>query len=201
MLELHTWGTTNGRRPIIMLEETGLAYKLIPVDIKSGANKSPEHLAISPYGKIPALVDTDAGGKRASVFESTAIVQYLGEKTGKLIGSTPAGRADVTKWFIFGVANILPTFATMRTHKDLEEVAVKLLDVQEKQLANSEYLAGGLFDRGPHPDHAPGPVRRPRVDEDAAQRQALDRCVEEPSLRQEGAGDEDRVRVGCQGMA
>ncbi|CAN0016779.1 unnamed protein product [Phaeothamnion confervicola] len=142
MLELHTWGTTNGRRPIIMLEETGLAYKLIPVDIKSGANKSPEHLAISPYGKIPALVDTDAGGKRASVFESTAIVQYLGEKTGKLIGSTPAGRADVTKWFIFGVANILPTFATMRTHKDLEEVAVKLLDVQEKQLANSEYLAG-----------------------------------------------------------
>jgi glutathione S-transferase len=62
--------------------------------------------------------------------------------TGKLIGSNPVERADVTKWFIFGVANILPTFATMRTHKDLEEVAVKLLDVQEAQLAKTEYLAG-----------------------------------------------------------
>lgn len=142
MLELHTWGTTNGRRPIIMLEETGLPYKLIPVDIKSGANKTPEHLAISPFGKIPALVDTDAGGKRASLFESTAIVHYLAEKSGKLFGSSPVEHADVTKWFIFGVANILPTFATMRTHKDLEEVAVKLLDVQEGQLAKTEYLAG-----------------------------------------------------------
>ncbi len=142
MLELHTWGTTNGRRPIIMLEELGLPYKLIPVDIKSGANKTAEHLAISPYGKIPALVDTDADGQRATLFESTAIVRYLGEKTGKLIGTTAVERADVLKWFIFGVANILPTFATMRTHKDLEEIAVKLLDVQEKQLAENEYLAG-----------------------------------------------------------
>ena len=142
MLELHTWGTTNGRRPIIMLEELGLPYKLIPVDIKSGANKTAEHLAISPYGKIPALVDTDADGQRATLFESTAIVRYLGEKTGKLIGTTAVERADVLKWFIFGVANILPTFATMRTHKDLEEIAVKLLDVQEKQLAENESLAG-----------------------------------------------------------
>ena len=142
MIELYTWGTTNGRRPIIMLEEIGMPYKLVPIDIKSGANKTPEHLAISPYGKIPALVDTDAGGKRVSLFESTAIVLYLGEKTGKLIGSSPVEHADVLKWFIFGVANILPTFATMRQHKELEEVAVKLLDVQESQLAKTEFLAG-----------------------------------------------------------
>ncbi len=146
MLELHTWGTTNGRRPIIMLEETGLAYKLVPIDIRAGANKTPEHLAISPYGKIPALIDWDAdgrsGGQRVSLFESTAIVRYLGEKTGKLIGSTPVEKADVLKWFIFGVANILPTFATMRQHAELEAVAVKLLDVQEAQLAKQEYLAG-----------------------------------------------------------
>ena len=142
MIELHTWGTTNGRRPIIMLEELGMPYKLVPVDIKSGANKTPEHLAIRPYGKIPALVDTDAGGKRASLFESTAMLLYLAEKTGKLAGTTPVERADVTKWFIFGVANILPTFATMRQHKELEEVAVKQLDVLESRLGESDYLAG-----------------------------------------------------------
>lgn len=142
MIELHTWGTTNGRRPIIMLEEIGLPYKLVAVDIKSGANKTPDHLAISPYGKIPALVDSDAGGKRATLFESTAILLYLAEKSGKLAGATPVERADVTKWFMFGVANILPTFATMRQHKELEPIAVKQLDVMEGQLAKHEFLAG-----------------------------------------------------------
>jgi GST-like protein len=142
MIELYTWGTTNGRRPIIMLEEIGMPYKLIPIDIRAGANKTPEHMAISPFGKIPAMIDTDAGGKRVSMFESTAIVLYLAEKSGKLLGSNPVERADIQKWFIFGVANILPMFATMRQHKELEEVAIKLLDVQEGQLAKTEYLAG-----------------------------------------------------------
>lgn len=143
MLELHTWGTTNGRRPIIMLEETGLPYKLVPIDIHKGANKTLEHLAISPFGKIPALVDTDGpGGRNVSLFESTAILLYLADKTGKLAGSTPAKRVDVQKWFMFGVANVLPTFAIMRQHKELEEVAVKQLDVMEAQLGKGEYLAG-----------------------------------------------------------
>ena len=144
MIELYTWGTTNGRRPIVMLEETGTPYKLIPTDITKGANKTPEHLAISPFGKIPAMVDEDAGGtgKRATLFESTAMLLYLGEKTGKLIGTNVVEKADVTKWFIFGVANTLPTFAIMRQHKELEAIAVKLLDVMEGQLAKTDHLAG-----------------------------------------------------------
>lgn len=143
MLELYTWGTTNGRRPIIMLEDSGLPYKLVPVDIQNGANRTPEHLAISPYGKIPALVDTAGpGGERVSLFESTAILLYLAEKSGKFGGSTPARRADVQKWLIFSVANVLPTFAIMRQHKELEATAVKLLDVLEQQLSGRDYLAG-----------------------------------------------------------
>src|SRR5262249_25394299 len=123
MIELYTWGTTNGRRPIIMLEETGLPYKLIPVDIQKGGNKTPQHLAISPDGKIPAMIDTEGpGGEKVSLFESTAILLYLADKSGKLAGSSPASRVDVYKWLMFHVANTLPTFAIMRQHKELEEV-------------------------------------------------------------------------------
>lgn len=142
MIELYTWGTTNGRRPIIMLEETGLPYKLIPVNIRSGEQKTPAHVAISPYAKIPAMIDTDAGGTRATLFESTAMLLHLADKSGKFAGANPSERADVYKWFIFGVANTLPTFAIMRQHKELEEVAVKILDVLETRLAQSEFLAG-----------------------------------------------------------
>ncbi len=142
MIELHTWGTTNGRRPIIMLEEAGIPYKLVPVDIRSGANKTPTHLRISPYGKIPALVDTDGpGGEKVHIFESTAILLYLAEKSGKFYGSSPAKRAKVQKWLIFSVANVLPIFSIMREHKELEATAVKLLDVLEGQLSRHDYIA------------------------------------------------------------
>jgi GST-like protein len=143
MLELYTWGTTNGRRPIIMLEEAGLPYKIIPVDIQNGANKTPQHLALSPLGKIPALVDTEGpGGQKVTMFESTAILLYLAEKSGKFYGPSPAKRAKVQKWLIFSIANVLPTFAIMRQHKELEETAVKLLDVLENQLSRNDFLAG-----------------------------------------------------------
>jgi GST-like protein len=143
MLELFAWGTTNGRRPIIMLEETGLSYKLTPVNIQAGANKEKSYIEISPYQKIPSMIDTEGpGGQKATLFESTAILLYLGEKTGKFIGSTPAKKVDVTKWLMFNVANVLPTFAIMRQHKELEPTAEKLLDVFETQLGKTEYLAG-----------------------------------------------------------
>lgn len=142
MIELHTWGTTNGRRPIIMLEEADIPYKLVPVDIRSGANKTPAHLTISPYGKIPALVDTDGpGGEKVHMFESSAILLYLAEKSGKFYGSTPAKRTKVQKWLMFVVASVLPIFSIMRDHKELEPTAVKMLDVLEAQLSRHDYLA------------------------------------------------------------
>jgi GST-like protein len=143
MIELFAWGTTNGRRPIIMLEETGLPYKLTPINIREGANKEKSYVEISPYQKIPSMIDTDGpGGEKVTLFESTAILLYLGEKTGRFIGSSPAKKADVIKWLMFSVANVLPTFSIMRQHKELEPTAEKLLDVFEAQLGKSEYLAG-----------------------------------------------------------
>ncbi len=79
-----------------------------------------------------------------SLFESTAILLYLGQKTGKFMGTTPVEKADVTKWFIFGVANTLPMFATMRQHKELETVAQAILDTMEGQLAKNQFLAGNF---------------------------------------------------------
>ena len=101
-IELHTWNTPNGRKISVALEEMGLPYKVIPVNIGKGEQMAPAFLAISPNNKIPAIVDPDGpGGKRVSVFESGAILLYLGEKTGKflpkpLIERIPvSGMADV----------------------------------------------------------------------------------------------------------
>lgn len=143
MIELYAWGTTNGRRPLIMLEEAQIPYKLIVTNIRSGANKAPEYLKISPFGKIPSMVDPEGpGGARITLFESTAILLYLAEKTGKFLGDKPAQKPDVIKWLQFGAATVLPLFQLMREYKELEAIAGKPLDVIEKQLASSEYLAG-----------------------------------------------------------
>ena len=143
MIELYTWGTTNGRRPIIMLEEAGIPYKIKPIDIKNGANKDKAYVALSPFQKIPAMVDDDGpGGERISLFESVAMLLYLADKSGRFIGATPARRADVYKWLIFQSVNVLPVFSIMREHKELEALAVKQLDVMEGQLAQTPFLAG-----------------------------------------------------------
>lgn len=143
MIELYAWGTTNGRRPLVMLEEAQIPYKLIPTDIRAGANKTPEYLKISPFGKIPSLVDTEGpGGARVSLFESTAILLYLAEKSGKFLGDTPAQKADVYKWLQFGTATVLPLFQLMRNYPVLEADGGKPLDVIEKQLGSSKFLAG-----------------------------------------------------------
>lgn len=143
MIELYAWGTTNGRRPLVMLEEAQIPYKLIQTDIRSGANKTPEYLKISPFGKIPSMVDTEGpGGARVSLFESTAILLYLAEKSGKFLGDTPPQKADVYKWLQFATATVLPLFQLMRNYAVLEAEAGKPLDVIEKQLSGSQFLAG-----------------------------------------------------------
>src|SRR5262245_42244281 len=83
-IDLYYWPTPNGWKITIMLEECGLAYTMIPVDISKGDQFKPQFLAISPNNRMPAIVDYDGpGGKPISIFESGAILQYLGCKTGK----------------------------------------------------------------------------------------------------------------------
>ena len=94
-IELHTWGTPNGRKVSIMLEECGLPYSVHKVDISKGEQHKPEFLRISPNNRIPAIVDPDGpGGKPISLFESGAILIYLAEKTAS---SCPRIRSRSTR--------------------------------------------------------------------------------------------------------
>jgi GST-like protein len=110
MIELYFWTTPNGYKPLIFLEEAGLDYQLKPVNISTGAQFEPAFLKISPNNRIPAIVDTApaGGGKPISVFESGAILQYLGEKTGKFLPTEPAARAEVSQWLFWQMGGLGP---------------------------------------------------------------------------------------------
>ena len=108
-IELHTWNTPNGRKISVALEEMGLAYRVIPVDITKGAQMAPAFLAISPNNKIPAIVDPDGpDGHPVSVFESGAILLYLAEKTGQFLPKSLAGRIPVYEWLMWQMGGFGP---------------------------------------------------------------------------------------------
>ena len=108
-IELHTWNTPNGRKISVALEEMGLPYKVFPVNITKGEQMAPAFLAISPNNKIPAIVDPDGpGGKRVSVFESGAILLYLGEKTGKFLPAPLIERIPVLEWLMWQMGGFGP---------------------------------------------------------------------------------------------
>src|SRR5258708_40227767 len=98
-IELHTWNTPNGRKISVALEEMGLSYKVIPVNITKGEQMAPSFLAISPNNKIPAIVDPEGPeGKPISVFESGAILIYLGREAGKFLPHPLADRIPGLQW-------------------------------------------------------------------------------------------------------
>ncbi|KRE12585.1 glutathione S-transferase [Bosea sp. Root483D1] len=108
-IDLHYWPTPNGWKISIMLEETGLPYNVIPVNIGKGEQFKPEFLAISPNNRMPAIVDPDGpDGKPISVFESGAILQYLGRKTGKFYPTDERGRVAVDEWLFWQMGGFGP---------------------------------------------------------------------------------------------
>jgi len=155
MIELHTWSTPNGRKVSIMLEELGLPYSVHPVNIGKDEQFRPEFLAISPNNKIPAIVDPDGpGGKRFALFESGAILIYLGEKTEKLIPKDAATRYVALQWLMFQMGGLGPmlgqTHHFLRAAPEPVPYAIKrykdetrrLYGVLDKRLAEAEHLAG-----------------------------------------------------------
>jgi len=111
MIDLHYWTTPNGHKITMFLEETGLKYKIFPVNIGKGDQFKPEFLAIAPNNRIPAMVDHEpkGGGKPISVFESGAMLLYLAEKTGKFLpANTPAARGEMLSWLMFVATGIGP---------------------------------------------------------------------------------------------
>ncbi len=111
MIDLYSWSTPNGRKVSIMLEETGLAYQLHPVNIGKGEQMDPEFLKISPNNKIPAIVDRDNG---LALMESGAILLYLAEKTGQFAPAGERARWDMMQWLMFQMGGIGPMFG--QTH-------------------------------------------------------------------------------------
>ena len=110
MIDLYYWTTPNGHKVAIFLEETGLAYRIIPVNISKGDQFKPEFLAVSPNNRIPAIVDhaPEGGGPPISLFESGAILLYLAEKTGQFIPKDLRGRAEVLEWLFWQMGGLGP---------------------------------------------------------------------------------------------
>ena len=113
-LQLYSLPTPNGVKVSIMLEEIGLPYEVHLVDFNKDDQKTPEFLSLNPNGKIPAIIDPDGpGGKPLGLFESGAILQYLAEKTGKLMPSDAARRYQTIQWLHFQMGGIGPMFGQL----------------------------------------------------------------------------------------
>ena len=155
MIDLYYWPTPNGHKITIFLEETGLEYKVVPVNIRKGEQFAPDFLQISPNNRMPAIVDTDGpGGKPFHLFESGAILLYLAEKTGKLMPAETRARYRVIEWLMFQMANVGPMLGQAGHFRNAAPEKIpyaierytneshRLFNVLDKRLAESAYMAG-----------------------------------------------------------
>jgi GST-like protein len=154
MIDVHFYPSPNGLKILMMLEECGLPYRIVEVNILRGAQFEPDFLRISPNNRIPAIVDHDAPGGPLSVFESGAILQYLAEKSGQLLPRDLHGRYEALQWLYWQVAGLGPmagqahhfrAFAPERIPygiKRYTDEVNRLYGVLQRRLAGREYIAG-----------------------------------------------------------
>lgn len=158
MIDLYYWSTPNGKKCTIMLEECGLAYNTIPVDISAGAQFDPDFLAISPNNKIPVLVDPEGpGGMPISVHDSVAILLYLAEKTGSFWVEGARERHTLMPWLLFQAAHVGPmlgqnhhfrTYAPEKLPYAIDRYtgeAARLYGVLDTRLAENEWIGGDAY--------------------------------------------------------
>jgi GST-like protein len=153
MYRLHYWPTPNGHKVTLLLEELGVPYEIVPVNIRTGAQFEPEFLKISPNNRMPALEDLDDG---VHLFESGAILLYLADKHGQFIptASHAQGRAEVLQWLFWQMAGLGPmmgqashfrNYAPEKVPYAIERYtneSLRLLAVMDKRLADRAFLAG-----------------------------------------------------------
>ena len=158
MIEVYSWATPNGHKVHIMLEECGLPYRTVAVDIGAGDQFKAEFLAISPNNKIPAIVDpAGPGGKPIALFESGAILLYLAAKTGRFLPDDLAERYEVLQWLMFQVGSVGPMLGQAHHFRIYapEKVAYaidrytnearRLYGVMDKRLAKRRYIGGDAY--------------------------------------------------------
>ncbi len=154
MIDLYTWPTPNGHKVHIMLEETGLPYRVHPIDIGKGDQFQPEFLKISPNNKMPAMVDSDGpDGKPMAVFESGAILIYLASKTGKFLPENLRDKWSTLQWLMFQMGGVGPMlgqahhfiiYAPEKIPYAIERYgkeANRLYGVMDRRLAESRFIA------------------------------------------------------------
>jgi GST-like protein len=165
MIDVHYWPTPNGWKVTIMLEECGLDYKIVPVDIGGGDQFNADFLRISPNNRMPAIIDSSplGGGDPLTLFESGAILEYLAEKSGKFLPQNPAQKYNVLQWVHWQMANLGPMMGNANHFKnyaknmtdDPSQLAYgtkrfvgevdRLSGVMDAQLSANQFLAGSEY--------------------------------------------------------
>jgi GST-like protein len=158
MIEVYSWATPNGHKVHVMLEECGLAYRAIPVNIGAGDQFKPEFLAISPNNKIPAIVDPDGpDGKPISLFESGAILMYLAAKTGRFLPADLRGRYRTLEWLMFQMGSVGPMLGQTHHFRMYAPEKIpyaidrysnetrRLYGVMDTRLKSSEFIAADEY--------------------------------------------------------
>lgn len=154
-ITLYTWTTPNGYKVPILLEELGLAYEIVPVNLGAKEQKAPEYLKLNPDGKIPTLTDQDGpGGSPITIFESGAILWYLAEKTGKFLPQDAHGKYLALEWLMFQMSSVGPMLGQAKHFrmdapeqlayplKKFGDEAKRIYAVLDKRLSEADYLAG-----------------------------------------------------------
>ncbi len=211
MIDLYYWPTPNGHKIPIMLEETGLEYRVRPVNMLRGEQFRPSFLKVNPNNKIPAIVDRDGpGGRPFTLFESGAILQYLAEKTGKLMPRDVAGRYTVIQWLTFQVANVGPMFgqcghflgyAPKKIPYAIERYrneTLRLYGVMDRRLAKLPYLAGdySIADIATWPWVRVRWLHRIELDEFPNLRRWYEAIGRRPAVQRGVALLEERMKIG-----
>jgi GST-like protein len=155
VIDLHTSATANGYKASIMLEECGLEYRVVSYDLIERQNLDPAYLALNPVGRIPTIVDPDSGdGRRAVVYGTQAILQYLAEKTGRFLPADPVERAAVYMWLGVVASDVAPAYSGQFVFSMLapermpwavefyDRLVERMLLVLENRLGQCPYLAG-----------------------------------------------------------
>lgn len=159
MIDLHYWTTPNGHKVTMFLEEAGLPYRIIPVNISAGDQFKPEFLAVAPNNRIPAIVDHDVAGGAVSLFESGAILLYLADKIGRFIppAAQVQARAEVLQWLFWQMGGLGPMAGQNHHFSQYAPEKIpyainryvnetnRLYGVLNKRLADREFMAGPAY--------------------------------------------------------
>jgi GSH-dependent disulfide-bond oxidoreductase len=152
MIDFYYWPTPNGWKVSIMLEECGLPYRVVPVNISKGDQFKPEFLAISPNNRMPAIVDHDWDGETVSIFESGAILLHLADKSGRFMPTSRGGRTETMEWLFWQVGNLGPMAGQLShfvnyaqgehpySHQRYANEYNRCLGVLERRLEGREYI-------------------------------------------------------------